>query len=315
MRIRQAVPIGLLALTPALTGCLVHTHSVLKTHPPAVVQNAGLDDLLKQVDTRYDAIQSMQLSIQMVISTGGSVQGVVKEYTSLPGYIIIGKPEDIRVFLLLPVVRSKALDMVSDGNAFKMLITFPTRNCAIVGSDVVNNNSQKGLYSLRPAVVLDPLVIQGLRPDQVVSMTQDSRIYPDPQKRKQLIEEPDYDIEFLSQPKGEVASTLRVLHTSRVDLLPYRQDIYNADGKVQTQTSYSNYQKFGDIDFPTKIVIQRPLDELGMTITVSKASFNQPLAADEFKLDIPDGIPVTNMDDPASAAIAPCSAHEPQSPH
>jgi hypothetical protein len=302
-------------MTPALTGCLVHTHTVLKTHPPDVVRNATLDGLLKQVDARYDGIQSMQLSIQMVISTGGSVQGVVKEYTSLPGYIITGKPEDIRVILLLPVVRSKALDMVSDGNAFKMLITFPTRNCAIIGSDVVNSSAQKGLYSLRPAVVLDPLLIQGLRPDQVVSMTQDSRTYPDPKKRKQLIEEPDYDIGFLSQPQGQEARTLRVVHLSRVNLLPWRLDIYNADGKVQTQTSYSNYQKFGDIDFPTKIVIQRPLDELGLTITVSKASFNQTLAGDEFKLDIPDGIPITNMDDPVSAAIAPCAAHEPQSTH
>jgi outer membrane lipoprotein-sorting protein len=315
MRIRQAVSIALLALTPALTGCLVHTHSVLKTRPPDIIRNATLEDLLKQVDTRYDAIQSMQLKIQMAISTGGSVQGVVKEYTSLPGYIVIGKPEDIRVILLLPVVQSDALDMVSDGNAFKMHISFPTRNCAIVGSDVVNNSSQKGLYSLRPAVVLDPLLIMGLQPDQVVSMTQDSRTYPDPKKRKQLIEEPDYDIEFLSQPKGEVASTLRVLHISRANLLPWRLDIYNADGKIATQASYSNYQKFGDIDFPAKIVIQRPLDELGMTITVSKASFNQTLASDEFKLDIPDGVPVTNMDDPASAAIAPCSAHEPQSKH
>jgi hypothetical protein len=205
--------------------------------------------------------------------------------------------------------------MVSDGNAFKMLITFPTRNCAIVGSDVVGNSSQKGLYSLRPEVILDPLLIQGLRPSQVVSMTQDSRTYPDPKKRKQLIEEPDYDLEFLSQPHGQEARTLRVVHLSRVNLLPWRLDIYNADGKVETQASYDNYQKFGDIEFPTKIVIQRPLDELGLTITVIKASFNQTLADDEFKLDVPDGIPVTNMDDPISAAIAPCSARAPQSPH
>jgi outer membrane lipoprotein-sorting protein len=315
MSIRHVLSAALLATTPALTGCLVHTHSVLKTHPPAVVQNAALNDLLKRVDTRYDAVQSVTLTIQMVITTGGSIQGVVKEYTSLPAYIVIGKPEDIRVILQLPVVRSDALDMVSDGKAFKMLIKFPTLNCAIVGSDVVNNASQKGLYSLRPEVILDPLLIQGLRPSQLVSLTQDSRTFPDPKKRKQLIEEPDYDLEFLSQPQGQEAHTLRVIHLSRVNLLPWRLDIYNAEGKVATQASYSNYQKFGDIDFPTKIVIQRPLDELGLTITVSKASFNQKLADDEFKLDIPDGIPVTNMDDPASAAIAPCSAHAPQSPH
>jgi hypothetical protein len=180
---------------------------------------------------------------------------------------------------------------------------------------VVTNSTQKGLYSLRPAVILDPLLIHGMQPGQVVSLTQDSRTFPDPKKRKQLIEDPDYDIGFLSEPHGQVARTLRVVHISRDNLLPWRQDIYNADGKVETQATYSYYQKFGDIDFPTKIVIQRPLDELGMTITVSKVTFNQELGSDEFKLDIPGDISVTNMDDPASAAIAPCVAHGTQSRH
>src|ERR1700679_396595 len=49
MRIRKAVSVGLFALTPALTGCLVHTHTVLRTRPPDVVYGASLDRLLDQV--------------------------------------------------------------------------------------------------------------------------------------------------------------------------------------------------------------------------------------------------------------------------
>jgi outer membrane lipoprotein-sorting protein len=313
MRIRQALATGLLALTPALSGCLSHTRTVPKTHPPAVVLNATLDQLLKQTDDRYDSIRSMTLSVEISTSTGGSTQGQVKETIAFGGFIVIGKPEQIQVILLLPVLRSTALNMVSDGKTFKMLI--PPRNCAIVGSDLVTNSSQKGLYSLRPAVILDPLLIRGLQDDQIVSMTQDSRIITDPKKRKELIDDPDYDLEFLSQPEDRVARSQRVLHIDRVNLLPWRQDIYNADGKVETQAFYSNYKKFGDVNFPTKIVIQRPLDELGLTITITKAAFNQQLPADQFKLDIASGIAVTNMDDPASAAIAPCGAHAAQSPH
>jgi outer membrane lipoprotein-sorting protein len=302
-------------MTPALTGCLVHTHSVLKTRLPDVVRISTLDQLLKQVDERNAAIQSMTLWVRMSASTGGSLQGVVKESISFNGFIIIGKPEQINVILTVPILGSQALDMVSDGKTFKMLI--PPKNCAITGSDVVTNNSQKGLYSLRPAVILDSLLIRGMDSGQVVSMTQDSRVIENPKKRKDLIQEPDYDIEFLSQPQGQVARTLRVLHTSRVDLLPYRQDIYDADGKVATQAFYSNYQKFGDISFPTKIVIQRPLDELGLTITITKATFNQPLPDDQFKLDIPENTAhVTNMDDPESETIKdPCAVHGQQSQH
>lgn len=301
-------------MTPALTGCLVHTRAVLKTRLPDVVLNSTLDQLLRQVDDRNAAIQNMTLYMRMSTSTGGSLQGVVKESISFNGFIIIGKPEQINVILKVPIVGSQALDMVSDGKTFKMLI--PPKNCAIVGSDVVTNSSQKGLYSLRPAVILDSLLIHGLEPGQVVSMTQDSRVIENPKKRKDLIQAPDYDIEFLSQPQGEVARTLHVVHIDRENLLPWRQDIYDAEGKVATQAFYSNYQKFGDVVFPTKIVIQRPLDELGLTITITKGTtFNQPLLEDQFKLDIPEGTSVTNMDDPVSAATAPCVAHGTQSPH
>jgi outer membrane lipoprotein-sorting protein len=287
---------------------------VLKTRLPDVVLNATLDQLLKQVDDRYGSIQSMTATVEMSTSTGGSMQGVVKESISFGGFIIMGKPEQIRVILQVPVLKSEALNMVSDGKSFKMLIR--PKNCAIVGSDTVMVSSQKGLYSLRPAVILDSLLIRGIEPDQVVAMTQDSRDIPDPKTRKDVIEEPDYDIEFLSQPEGNVARALRVIHIGRTNLLPYRQDIYNADGKVETQAFYSNYKNFGDINFPTKIVIQRPLDELGMTITISNATFNKPLSADEFKLDIPDATRITNMDDPASASIKdPCAARGTQSPH
>ena len=313
MRIRQAAAIGLLVLTPALTGCYRHTHSVLKTRLPDIVLSTSLDHLLDQVNQRNQAIQSMTAYIQIVATEGGSQKGEVTEYTSLSGYIVIGKPENINVILKLPYVGSDALDMVSDGKTFKMLM--PPKDCAFLGSDSVPS-TQTGLYSLRPAVILDSLMIQGRQDDQVVAMNQDSRTLPDPKTRKDVIEEPDYDIEFLSRPDGQVAHTLRVIHIGRATLLPYRQDIYNADGKVETQADYSNYQKFGDINFPRKIVIQRPLDELSLTITISKATFNQKLPDDQFNLDIPPTTAhVTNMDDPTVAATNPCAAHAPQSPH
>jgi outer membrane lipoprotein-sorting protein len=316
MRIRKAFATGLLALTPALTGCYRHTHSVLKTRLPDIVLSASLDHLLDQVNQRDQAIKSMTAtSIQIVATTGGSRKGEVTEYISFNGYMVIGKPENIDVLLKVPGFGSDALHMVSDGKTFKMLM--PPKDCAIVGSDVVTNSAQTGLYSLRPAVILDSLMIHGRQDDQVVAMNQDSRTLPDPKTRKDVIEEPDYDIEFLSQPDGQVAHTLRVIHIGRSTLLPYRQDIYNAEGKVATQAFYSNYRKFGDIMFPTKIEIQRPLDELSLTITISKATFNQSLPDDQFTLDIPDTTAhITNMDDPASASITnPCAARAPQSTH
>jgi hypothetical protein len=315
MRIRQALATGLLALTPALTGCLVHTHSVLKTRPPDVVYGASLDQLLQHVDERYSAIRTMQADVQVVACTGGSRKGEITCYPSFKGFIIISKPDNIVVLLQLPLLGSNALNMVSDGKSFKMLV--PPKNCAIVGSDVVTNNSQRGLYALRPAVILDSLMIQPREDDQLVALTQDSRTLPDPKKAKGLIEEPDYGLQFLSQPEGKVARSLRVIHIGRATLLPYRQDIYNDEGKVATQADYSAYQKFGDVNFPSRIVIQRPLDDLTLTITVNrKTTFNPKLIENTFAMPpVPANYAIQNMDDPVSAATNPCGAHAPPPKH
>jgi outer membrane lipoprotein-sorting protein len=312
----RLAPLALLlpVLLPT-TGCLSHTRAVEKHRRADVVLSAPLDQLLKQVDDQYNSIQSMTAFVEISTSTGGSLQGEVKESISFGGYIIISKPEQIRVILKVPLLGSQALDMVSDGKTFKMLV--PPKSCAIVGSDTVTNSTQKGLYSLRPAVILDSMLIHGLEQDQIVSRTQDVRVIENPKKKKDLIEEPDYDLQFLSQPQGQVARTLHVIHISRANLLPYRQDIYDADGQIVTQAFYSDYQKFGAINFPTKIVIQRPLDELGLTISITKGTnFNQKLDDDAFDLGpIPESYAVQNMDDPVSAITNPCAAHATQSPH
>ena len=281
MRIKQAFSVGLLALTPALTGCLVHTHSVLKTRARRTLSSVpSLDHLLDQVNERYAAVQSMTATSVTLnaLHRGWRLRGLeLNCYPTFSGYIVLGKPESIDFVLKVPVFGGDALHMVSDGKTFKMLI--PHDDCAITGSDVVTNSAQKGLYSLRPDMILDSLLIHGLEDDQDVAMTQDSRTLPDPKTRKDVIEEPDYNLEFLSQSKGHVENTLRVIHIGRSTLLPYQQDIYNADGKVATQATYSNYQKFGDIIFPRRqsYVISRPLDELTLTITITKATFNQDL--------------------------------------
>jgi outer membrane lipoprotein-sorting protein len=303
-------------MAPALTGCLVHHRSVLKTRPPDLVYSTSLDEMLKRVDDRYTAIHSMTASVQVVACTGGASKGEVTCVTPFNGHIVIGKPENILFLLEAPILGSRELQMVSDGKTFKMLI--PRKSCAITGSDVVTNSTQTGMYALRPAVILDSLLIRGIQPDQDVALTQGDRIIPDPKTRKDNIDEPTYDLNFLSQPEGRVAHSLRVIHISSANLLPYQQDIYNADGKVATQATYKNYQKFGDISFPTVIEIQRPLDQLSLTITITKSStsFNQELAPDQFDIGpIPASFTTYNMDNPAVAATTPCAAHAPQSTH
>jgi Outer membrane lipoprotein-sorting protein len=288
MRIRQALAVGLVGLAPALTGCLTHIRTVPKTRPAEVVMDATMDQLLSQVETRFKQTQSLNASVEIVASEGGARQGQIKEHTSLSGYIFLRKPEDLRVLLRLPVLGSQALDMVSDGKTWKLWI--PPKHVAMIGNSEAADASQHGLESLRPKVIFDSLLVRGLDPDQVVDLTQDSRILPDPKDKKMLIEEPDYELSILEPPQGRTAHTLRVIHIGRATLLPYQQDIYDREGHVVTQAFYSNYQNFGDIPFPMRIEIKRPLDQYGLTITITKLTVNTKLEDDQFDLKFPEGV-------------------------
>ena len=284
---------GLVTLAPALTGCLTHIRTVPRTRPAEVVMSATLDQLLNHVDTRFNAIQSLNASVEIVASEGGARQGQVIEHPSFSGYIFLRKSEDLRVLLRVPVLGSQALDMVSDGKTWKLWI--PPRHVAMAGTSEVTETPKHGLESLRPVVIFDSLLVRGLGPNQIVDLTQDSRILPDEKDKKQLVEEPDYELTILEPPQGNIAHTLRVIHIGRSTLLPYQQDIYDQNGHVVTQAFYSNYQYFGDIPFPMKIEIKRPQDQYGLTITISKLLVNQKLEDDQFDLKFPEGVPVKTV--------------------
>jgi outer membrane lipoprotein-sorting protein len=281
-------------VAPALTGCLTYTRSVPKTRVADVVLNATLDQLLKQVNARYYEIQTINASVEIAATTGGGLQGKVTEHPSFSGYIFLRKPEDLRVLLRVPILGSQALDMVSDGKNWKLWI--PPRHMAMVGTSAITKPSANGLENLRPAVFFDSLLVRGLDSDQIVALTSSTRLIENPKNKKDLIEEPDYDLEILEQPHGQTAHTIRLIHISRANLLPYQQDIYDTDGNIVTRAFYSNYQSFDDIPFPMKIEIKRPLDQYTLTVTLTKLTLNQKLDDDQFELKIPEGVPIKTMD-------------------
>jgi hypothetical protein len=92
-----------------------------------------------------------------------------------------------------------------------------------------------------------------------------------------------------------VLDRVRVIHISRVTLLPYEQDLYDDSGQLVTTIQYDKFQKFGDTMYPTSIFLKRPIDEYTLQIDVTKLVINQPLDDEQFKLVIPDGVPVQKM--------------------
>jgi outer membrane lipoprotein-sorting protein len=293
MKIRQALVLGMVGILPALTGCLSHTRYVPKTRIADVIISTSLDAMAKQLDTRYEAMQTFNAGVEISATTGGGLQGKETQSLSFAGYILMRKPEFLRVLLLVPVVRTQALDMVSDGSNFKLLI--PPRKRAIVGSNTITTPSKNGLENLRPVVFFDSMFIQGPEEQQIISMTTDIRVIESGKKKKDLIEEPAYSLQILAKPEGETVRTLRVIHINSTDLLPYQQDIYDVNGQVVTKAHYSNYQYYGNTPFPSNIIIERPRDHYSLTVNITKLTLNGKLDDDQFELKIPEGINVETL--------------------
>jgi outer membrane lipoprotein-sorting protein len=288
--------LSLLLLLP-LAGCYgVRTHTVNHTIVVPHVLDATVEQLITRLDTQYNAIQSLNASVDITASEGSEHTGEVKDIPTFSGFIWLRKPSDLRVLLQLPVLRSRALDMVSDGKSFKLVI--PPKGKAIVGSEEVTTPSKNGLENLRPGIIRDALLIPPLGPDDLVALTEGSRLIPAPVTkhgdRKETLEEPDYDLAIGRSVGKHILERERVIHISRVTLLPYRQEIYS-HGKIVTRVDYDRYQKFGDIDFPMSIVITRPIDEYKLKLDFSRLTLNQTMTDDTFVLNIPSDLVVTKM--------------------
>lgn len=292
----------MLCATAALTGCYKHTRIVPQTHPPDVVMNATAEELVGKLNQNFSAINTLNASITITASTGGGKAGKVTEYTSFKGYVLMRKPSDLRVILQVPIIGSVGLDMVSDGHNFKLII--PSKNKAMVGTDEVKTPSKNPLENLRPGIFFDSFLIRGANPQEAVALTESERILAPQSPKHEAIEDPDYDLAILrKKPAADSAAgspaileTARVVHFTRVTLLPYQQDIYDKRGRVVTTVLYDGYQQYGNISFPTQIDIKRPYDEYELKIVISKLTPNKPLENDQFDLQIPAGMNVQKMD-------------------
>ncbi len=275
---------------PALTGCLWHTRRVPKARMPVNVLTATPDQLVKIINEQYDAVDSMFAAVTFTATEGGSLKGREKTITPFSGYIIIRKPESLRVIGYLPVVHSPAFDMASDGTTFKLWI--PSRNEAIEGSNTVTQESANAFENMRPYMFFDSLLIPRIGPDDLFAVTGDSNTVVDP-KTKKLEIEPEYLLTVESR-QGTSSQLLvhRVIHFSRIDLRPSEEDVYDQNGEIQTQALYGPLQSYGTELFPGTITLRWPLEQRQILITIEKLKINQPEPGDTFQLKIPEGAKV-----------------------
>lgn len=261
------------------------------------MQTATADDLVQEIDDRWEALNSMYANVEIQASTLKANEGVEKDYTTFPAIIMMRKPEMLRVYARVPVIGTQMFSMASDGKNFTLYI--PSRKIAYEGPNTLTKKSKNTIENMRPGFFFDALVVRGLSPEDSYTRIADVETVESTDK-KHLISVPEYVLSITRHNPGSRRDTpVRVVTFHRDDLLPYQQDLYDREGNLETEVFYSKYVDFGGSKYPSVVKIKRPLEEYQIVLTVQKVRENPDnpkLTDDQFKINLPDDTKIQKLE-------------------
>jgi outer membrane lipoprotein-sorting protein len=304
---RRSSPFWALGLVLAVlptTGCLFRTRPVEETYSKAPLQETTQSGLINSINQQAEKIQSLKATVDIDTSVGGAKKGHQTDYKEIRGYVLARKPAMLHMIGLLPIVRTTAFDMVSNGEEFKLWI--PPKNRFVTGrNDVQTHNADQPMESIRPQDIYEALLIRPIDPEREIAVLENSEEILHDSKGHRVLQD-DYELVVIR--KGEQGWALsRKIVFSRIDLQPHRQYIYDQQGKLVTDARYANYKDNDGVSFPSRIEISRPQEEYDITLNLLKLEMNKPLRDDQFALEQPPGAEVVNLDkpQPQSSAVMP----------
>ena len=304
LRTRYRLVLVLLAVLP-LSGCLFRSRKVQPVLTSAQLKTASLQDLVNYLNTQAGNVQTVQATVNIDTSVGGEKKGKVTDYQEIRGYVMARKPSMLRLVGLMPIVRNRAFDMVSDGQNFELWI--PPKNRFVVGrNDLETHNAKQPLENLRPQPIYDSLLLRPIDPETEIAVVRNETIYATDSKGHKL-PQANYVLDVVRKGKqGWFLS--REISFNRTDLLPHRQLLYDENGNVTTNALYEDYRTENEINFPWQIEIAWPQEEYDITLTLVKLDLNQPLPDDKFALEQPPGVEVVHLGKSETTPASPSPA-------
>ncbi|HSB75688.1 MAG TPA: hypothetical protein VLC12_08560, partial [Terriglobales bacterium] len=162
--VRRRVLILLLAIFP-LSACLFRSRKVENRISTVNLRTATRDQLVEAINSQAKQIHTLNATVDIDTSVGGEVKGKITEYKQIRGYVLVRKPEMLRMIGLMPIVRNRAFDMVSNGETFKLWI--PAKNKFVVGRNDVVLPSAQPLENIRPQQIYDSLLLRQISPEDI----------------------------------------------------------------------------------------------------------------------------------------------------
>lgn len=286
------------------TGCglWLRTRPVEDQYSKAPLKTSTQQGLIDLINEQAESLHSLKATVDIDTSVGGMKKGHYTDYKEIRGYVLARKPDSLHMVGLMPIVRTTAFDMVSNGQDFKLSI--PPKNRFVIGkNDVPTPNTDQPMENIRPQNIYEALLIRHIDPDNEIAVLENGYEILHDAKGHRILQD-DYELTVIRKyDKGWRLA--RKIVFGRVDLKPYRQYIYNEDGTVETDARYAAYKDFDGFSFPSRIEIFRPQEEYDITLNMLKVDINKPLTDEQFVLEQPPGAVVVHLDRPQSSLAMP----------
>ena len=281
---RYSIGLALAAGMLASVGCAVRRETRIQpSQLPSPPRQATLSELVALLKSRSEAVETLTATVDLEPTAGSIYSGVIKEYHDVKGFILLERPSTLRMQGLAPVVRTEIFDMVAKGEDFRLYI--PPKQKFIVGKTTLSRPAKNSLENLRPQHILDALLIPEVDPghDQVFpeEAEENGRYY--------------YVLTIVESPSEGGLRLERKVWFDRSDLEVARAQFYSPQGNYIEDVRYSEYQDFQGTRYPGRIEVNRPIEDYHLTITLLKATFNQPIAPDKFDLEKPEGAQLVDL--------------------
>ncbi len=244
-------------------------------------RTVSVEDLIDQLEAIENRVSSLSSSRLKITFTSGKVEsGRLLEYKSAPGYVLLRKPDSLRMVVQNPITKTTIVDLSSTGDDFSLW--YPRDNKYFEGHNSareLETDGENPTFTARPIHIFEALV-----PPEVDLQNRRLRIAREEQQDLQA----KYYVLSLYEDIGEVQlRPLRKLWIERSELVVVKQETFAADGTVESVVRYSDFGMADGVRLPFSVSIDRPGDGYSLDLNFKAWKLNPALADDAFTLNPP----------------------------
>jgi outer membrane lipoprotein-sorting protein len=290
-RCRLTISLGfVLFLIASQSGCIFKPNTKITPTVSQAILNAktaSFEELLNLIAS-YNKINELS-SGSLKLTLERKISGEKWErWKSAPGYILLKRPDSVRLALRSPL--GTEFEMVSVGDDLSAWI--PSKHRFYIGKNSAKELSSEGVsVTMRGPHIFNAIIPNIFEPNS-------------PQLRISMEEEKDarfkyYIISFLKDDGSRRIHAFRRIWIERSKLVICRQQLYLEDGQVESdvQYEYSDTEKKEGLSLPHKIHVDRSLDGYTLTMEFNSESWriNSGLEDKAFVLPTPPGAEIIHL--------------------